>query len=291
MDVSWSEHFKEEDGKDARARKMLMATATPEWRESVRVDLRKGCEALATAHAAEAEATMAVFLAEIANDAGVAGSVDVSKHLKAMHTDAVREVNESEVHVRTTLEGDANTLEPVYKLALSEYADKLRERSETLYRCQTKTIAARHLVESRSAKLWACKRHLVSAVEHRVHAGEEVERLWKLYSDGLVDADTLLAQQLEFVRAGAVDTRKAHNNAHTRFMADFDSQCTLFDLNPKKVPVREETGKMVMPAPCAKDWPNSPVHEETTQEVVNEVVHEAVCGLVDRVLQDAAKSE
>ena len=258
-----------------------MATAppespTPEWHESVLVDLDKACKALATAHAAEAEATMAVFLAEIANDAGVEGSLDVSKNLKAMHTDAVREVNEKEVHVRNTLEGDANTFVPVYQLALSEYADKLRKRSETLYRCQTQTIAARHLVASRAAKLWACKRHLVSAVEHRVHAGEEVERISKLYSDGLVDADKLLAQQLEFVRAGAVDTRKAHNNAQTSFMADFASQCTLFDLKPR---------------PCAKAWPNSPVHEETAQEVVHEVVHEAVCGLVNRVLQEAEKGE
>ena len=269
MASSWSENFKEEDERDARAQKMLMATATPEWHESVRVDLDKACEALATAHAAEAEATVAVFLAEIAKDAGVAGSLDLSKHLKEMHTDAVREVNEKEVQVRTTLEADANIEVPVYKRVLSEYADKLRERSETLYRCQTQTIAARHLVESRATKLWMCKRHLASAVEHRVHAGEEVERISKLYSDGLVDADTLLAQQLEFVRAGAVDTRKAHNHAHTRFMADFASQCTLFDLKPKKEPVSDETAK----------------------EVVHEVVHEAVCGLVHRVLQDAEKSE
>lgn len=244
----------------ARVRKMLVAGATPEWHESVRVDLHKACEALAKTHTAEAEATMAVCLAEIDNDAGVTGSSDVSNHLKAMHTEAVRGVNEVEVNVRNTLEGDPNALPGIYKFALSEYADKLRERSETLYRCQTQTIAARHLVASRAAKLWACKRHLVSAVEHRVHAGDEVERISKIYTDALVDADKLLAQQLEFVRADAVDTLKAHKNAHMSFAADFASQCTLFDLKPKKVPVHEEPAK--------------------------EVVHEAVCGLVDRVLQE-----
>ena len=180
---------------------------SPDWVSSVESDLRKACDALETAHAAESEATMAVFLAEIDYDAGVMGASNVSKLLKEVHTVAVREVNEREEHVKDTIEGDP-VFVPAYVQTMSAYADKLKERSETLYKCHTQTLAARHLVAQRCKKLSRCKRHLVAMVSDRTNAEMEVDRISGLYIDGMVSPDDLLEQQLEFVRSGAVDTRK-----------------------------------------------------------------------------------
>ena len=232
-----------------------------DWVNSVESDLRKACDALETAHAAEAEATMAVFLAEIDYEAGVTGASNVSRLLKEVHTMAVREVNEHEEHVKDTIEGEPAFV-PTYVQTMSAYADKLKERSETLYKCHTQTLAARHLVAQRCRKLERCKRHLVVMVSNRTNAEMEVDRISGLYVDGMISTDDLLEQQLEFVRSGAVDTRKEHNNATLRFMNESASQCALFDQKPKK----------------------DTVHEE---ESAKAVVHEAVCGLVDRVIQGA----
>jgi len=232
-----------------------------DWVNSVEFDLRKACDALETAHAAEAEATMAVFLAGIDYEAGVTGASDVSRLLKQGHTMAVREVNECEERVKDAIEGEPVFL-PNYVQTMSAYADKLKERSETLYKCHTQTLAARHLVGQRGRKLTRCKQHLVAMVSNRTNAEVEVDRISGLYVDGLISTDDLLEQQLEFVRGGAVDTRKERNNANLRFVNEFTSQCALFDQTPKKDTVREE-------------------------ESAKAVVHEAVCGLVDRVIQGA----
>jgi len=228
------------------------------WYESVMTDLHNACHALKTAHAAEAEATMAVTLADIAHDNGTVYAFNTGKLLKECHAIAVREVNESEARVREEIEGE-RTHTYVYEEPMTTYAAKLKERSETLYECHTKTLVVRHLLDARAKKLQACKHHLVSMVQNRTTAELEVSRISKLYTDELVDKDKLLEQQLEFVRIGNVDATTDHNNAYLSFMNDFARQYTLFDTTPKNL-------------------------NET-----KDVVHQAVCELVERVV-DAANA-
>tara|TARA_B110000444_G_scaffold211811_1_gene207862 strand:+ start:2345 stop:3025 length:681 start_codon:yes stop_codon:yes gene_type:complete len=216
------------------------------WYESVTNDLHKACNALKYAHAAEAEATRAVFLAEIDNDHGTVCASSTGRFLKEIHTKAIREVNETEARVRDVFE-DEKVFIPVYEETMTAYAAKLKERSETLYECHTQTLVLRHLMDTRAKKLCICKRHLVSMVENRTHAELEVTRISKLYTDGLADEDNLLAQQLELVRIGT----RGEKQEHRSFMKDFASQHKLFCTEAK------------------------------------EVVHEAVCELVDRVLEGA----
>ncbi len=251
-----------------------------EWRTSVQLDLYKACCALLKAHSAEAEANMAVFLAEVSYDTGVAGASAVAKQLKELHVAAMQGVNESEERVREVIEGDT-TFGPVYNSTISVYAQGLTQRSEALYKCHTETLATRHLVATRARKLEACKRHLVKMVADRTNAEVEVERISGLYVENTM-CDNLLEEQLTYVRNGAVDATKERHNAHAHFAKDLAKHRALFEGNLLKYRVTPSS------------VPNPPPHEEhdaqgkeVVQEVVQEVVHEAVRGLVERVVQVA----
>ena len=200
---------------------------SPEWRQSVQSDLRKACNALEKAHEAEAEATVAVLLAEVEYDASVSNSANVSKMLKESHTSAMKAVNESERQLRDLLEGDVQ-LEPVYTSSMNNYTAILKQRSGTLYTCHTHTLAARHLVSTRARKLAACKKHLVNMVADRTAAEDEVERISGIYADGLIYPEDLLEEQLAFVRNGGVDKRLTHSNTDLSFVTDFKEHCKLF---------------------------------------------------------------
>lgn len=207
----------------------------PEWRESVESDLHKACNALTKAHEAEAEATMAVLLAQVEYDASVSNSANVSKMLKESHTSAMKAVNDSERHLRELLEGDVQ-LGPIYTSSMNNYASNLKQRSGTLYTCHTHTLAARHLVSTRARKLAACKHHLVIMVGDRTTAEGEVERLSGIYADGLKHSEDLLEEQLALVRSGGVDKRLTHTNTDLSFVTDFKEHCKLFSVpNDKEI--------------------------------------------------------
>ncbi len=253
--------------------KSLSPAQSAEWRTSVQLDLYKACCALLKAHSAEAEATMAVFLAEVSHEAGVAGASALAKQLKELHVSAMQDVNDSEDRVREVIEADT-TFGPVYSSTISVYAQGLAQRSEALYKCHTETLAARHLVACRSRKLDACKRHLVKMVADRTNAEVEVERISGLYVDSTM-CDNLLEEQLTYVRNGAMDPTKERHNAHAHFAKDLATHRALFECNLLKY--------RVTPSSVS----NPPPHEEHDaqgEDEAKEVVHEAVRGLVERVV-------
>ena len=202
---------------------------SPEWRKSVEEDLRKACATLKKAHYAEAEATIAVFLAEVEYDASVSNSSKMAKMLKEEHTNVIKRVNDVEHNVRDLLEGDPQ-FETVHAQTMRDYAKNLTERAGTLYTCHTHTLAARHMVSTRARKLAACKHHLVNMVGDRTTAEAEVERISGIYADGVNRVDDLLQEQLAFVRSGAVEKRLTHTNTDLSFVTDFKRLCALFSV-------------------------------------------------------------
>ena len=157
---------------------------TAAWMESVRADLRKASARFGSLLRNEAEANMAVFLADAEVEAAIEARGKHATALKERNVAAVAAVNKSEAELADELADGANRtwstipdtnptkLEPL----MSAYKQALEERATTIYVCTTQTLAGRQTVARMTKKRDACRKHLVSIVAERNEAETEMAK-------------------------------------------------------------------------------------------------------------------
>jgi hypothetical protein len=181
-----------------------------EWVASVQSDLRKASERFGSLLRKEAEANMAVFLAEQEVEAAGETRQVQATHLKQRHVEAVAVVNRTEAALADELADSANrervlpdpdskeTADATSKLAplLHAYQKALQERAHAIHFCTTQTLAARQALLQVTKKRDACKRHLIDVVSDRNEAESEMTRIHTMLVDKVDTEQELLALQL-----------------------------------------------------------------------------------------------
>ena len=189
------------------------AEPNAEWVASVKADLRKASARFGSLLRNEAEANMAVFLAEQEVEAATESRVEQARSLKERHVQAVAAVNKAEAALADELADSANRAwsipdpdaddfrESTHKLAplLHAYKQALEERATTVYLCTTQTLAGRQALAHVTKKRDACRRHLVAVVADRNEAETEMTRIHTLLVDKGDHEPDLLTTQLERV--------------------------------------------------------------------------------------------
>ena len=191
-----------------------------QWFASVGADLRKASDAYRQALAKEAEAHLAVLIAEVEVEAAMEAANAHSVRLKQQHTEAVGLVNESEAAVSDAIAEIArrksaalddddgaptasdDALKGFGKL-VDAYRQSLESRSKVLYVCHTETLASRQALGHATRTRDACKAHLVAVVKERNVLEDEIVRIHTLYADKHNDPEELLKAQLARVRCAA----------------------------------------------------------------------------------------
>ena len=183
------------------------------WVVSVQSDLRKASARFGSLLRNEAEANMAVFLAEAEVEAATESRVEQSKSLKERHVLAVAAVNKAEAALADELADGTNrawsipdqnaeeTVKATAKLAplVHAYKQALEERATTIYVCTTQTLAGRQALARVTKKRDACRRHLVAVVSDRNEAESEMSRIHTLLVEKVDHETDLLTTQLECV--------------------------------------------------------------------------------------------
>ena len=189
------------------------AEPNAQWVASVEADLRKASARFGSLLRNEAEANMAVFLAEQEVEAATESRGEQARSLKERHVQAVAAVNKAEAALADELADGANrawstpdhsveeTTEATAKLAplLLTYKQALEERATTVYLCTTQTLAGRQALAHVVKKRDACRRHLVAVVADRNEAESEMTRIHSLLVDKGDHEPDLLTSQLERV--------------------------------------------------------------------------------------------
>ena len=181
-----------------------------EWVASVKADLHKASERFGSLLRKEAEANMAVFLAEQEVEAAGETRQVQATSLKERHVQVVAAVNRAEAALADELADGANrervlpdpdakeTADATSKLAplLHAYQAALQERAHAIHYCTTQTLAARQALLQVTKKRDACKRHLIDVVSDRNEAEAEMTRIHTLLMDKVDTEQELLALQL-----------------------------------------------------------------------------------------------
>ena len=189
------------------------AEPNAEWVASVQSDLRKASARFGSLLRNEAEANMAVFLAEQEVETATESRAAQAKSLKERHVNAVAAVNNAEAALADELADGANrawsipdqdaaeTIEATTKLArlVNAYKQALEERATTIYVCTTQTLAGREALARVTKKRDACRRHLIAVVADRNEAESEMTRIHTLLVDKADQENDLLTTQLERV--------------------------------------------------------------------------------------------
>ncbi len=189
------------------------AEPTAEWVASVQSDLRKASARFGSLLRNEAEANMAVFLAEQEVETATESRGAQAKSLKERHIRAVEAVNNAEAALADELADGANrawsipdqdaaeTINDTTKLArlVNAYKQALEERATTIYVCTTQTLAGREALARVTKKRDACRRHLIDVVANRNEAESEMTRIHTLLVDKADHETDLLTTQLERV--------------------------------------------------------------------------------------------
>jgi len=189
------------------------AEPNAEWVASVQSDLRKASARFGSLLRNEAEANMAVFLAEQEVEAAGETRQVQATSLKERHVQVVAAVNRAEAALADELADSANrervipdpdakeTADATLKLAplLHAYQAALQERAHAIHYCTTQTLAARQALLQVTKKRDACRRHLIAVVADRNEAESEMTRIHTLLVDKADQENDLLTTQLERV--------------------------------------------------------------------------------------------
>lgn len=152
-----------------------------DWTRSVEADLDKTQVKFKSLLFEEAEANLAVVLAEADVEKITRSHDQLSKSLKTMHVEVMQSVNNSEALLVHALSGDVDSVSLSERT--SDYATALNERAETIYKCATTTLESRRCLARAEEKSNMCKRHLVDLVGNRNEAESEMERIHKILAD------------------------------------------------------------------------------------------------------------
>ena len=207
----------EEIATEEIATEEIVATWEPEsplskvdWVGSVETDLKKAHGVFKALLFKEAQANVAVVMAEAEVEIATKSHEALSKELKALHIEVMQSVNHSEGALVVALSGvaavallpDTETADVHLNLAslMSTYKTSLNERAEGIYKCATSTLASRRRLARAEKKSQMCKRHLVLLVGNRNEAESEMERIDKMLADKDKSGDmAVLAAQLDRV--------------------------------------------------------------------------------------------
>ena len=212
-----------------------VAEPNAEWVASVQSDLRKASARFGSLLRNEAEANMAVFLAEHEVETATESRAEQAKNLKERHVLAVAAVNMAEAALADELADGANcawsisdpsaveTAEAKLAPLVNAYKQALEERATTIYGCTTQTLAGRQALARVTKKRDACRRHLVAVVADRNEAESEMTRIHTLLIEKAYHETDLLTTQLECVAPAESPLALAQKCSPARFHA----QCAI----------------------------------------------------------------